>query len=212
MNPPLYGSADERATYNNMIRLGFVVDRRAGEFGPEVRVTYDDRGVTSAWLPIGKQGSANTGMHFVPRIGDTVTVLHYPTGIENGVVVCSHNTQNNPGYQPRSLNAIAMQADDGSYFEYDPDVGCLSINGISTLFLSSNGDIQVNTGGNLTASVGGSLSATVSGSATLKASQIKLDGPVEITGTLKVDGVTTLAAGGTATPRLSNSDGSGGGS
>jgi phage baseplate assembly protein V len=203
MNLPDYGSADDRATFHNVVRFGVVVDRQAGQFGPQVRVSYDDRGVTSAWLPIGKQGSANCGMHYVPRVGDTVTVLHYPTGIEDGVVVCTHNTSNNPGFQPRSLNAIAMQADDGSYFEYDPDVGCLSVNGVSTIYLKSNGDLTANVGGNAT---------VTAATATVQAGTITLQGPVHITGTLKVDGVCTFAAGGSANPKISNQDGSGGGS
>jgi phage baseplate assembly protein V len=185
MVSPEYGSANPDATFNNLIRCGVVVDRQAGPYGPEVRVSFDDREMISDWLPIGKQGSASCGMHYVPRLGDIVTVLHYPTGVERGVVVCSHNTSVNPGFQPRSLNAIAMQGDNGEYFEFDPDVGCLSINGIATLYLKSNGDMEVHTGGNLTATVGGNATVTAA-NASVTAGSITLQGSVTIQGTLHV--------------------------
>src|SRR5262249_7890472 len=53
---------------------------------------------------------------------------------------------------------------------------------------------------------------TCSGDCTIKAPNITLDGAVHITKTLTVDGASSLKGGGTATPKLSNSDGSGGGS
>jgi phage baseplate assembly protein gpV len=82
-----------------------------------------------------------------------------------------------------------MMFGDGSYVLYDTAGG---------------GNYQINTKGKVTITAASTVTVTVP--------NIKLAGNVEITGTLKVDGVTTLAAGGTATPRLTNSDGSGGGS
>jgi phage baseplate assembly protein gpV len=58
----------------------------------------------------------------------------------------------------------------------------------------------------------GSCTLTATGTATVTASQIVLAGPVHITDTLQVDGVVNFKAGGSANPKITNSDGSGGGS
>ncbi len=55
--------------------------------------------------------------------------------------------------------------------------------------------IEVVTGKDLTATVGGNVKETVSGSVELKAASVKIDAPVEITKTLKVDGLITGQGG-----------------
>jgi phage baseplate assembly protein V len=139
----------------------------------------------------------------VPRLGDLVTVLHYPTGVERGVVVCSHNTSANPGFQPRSLNSIAMQADDGAYFEYDPDQGCLSLNGLGTVYLKHSGEMEIHSGGNVT---------VTAANVTIQGGTITLQGNVHITGSLTVDQTVTFNKDGSIATHLTNDDGAGGGS
>ncbi len=226
-----YGSSSTAdATSANLIRSGTVVDRRLTSVGAQVRVVYPDRGVTSAWLPVGQSGSAGTVFHFCPRIGDNVTVLHFPTGIEMGTVIGTNCTPNNPSFTPRSLNATAIQFDDGAYIEYDPDVGCLSIPGVGTIYVNANGQIVIIAGGdidvttqancnltvtgNLVANVSGDMTATDSGNATLNASAITLNAQTTtITGVLKVDTIMgNMAPFPTANPKVLNQDGSGNGS
>jgi phage baseplate assembly protein V len=196
-----YGSGRESDhTSYNLVRCGRVVDRRYTSVGPQVKVMYDDREVESDWLPVGQSGSKGHVFYTPPQqIGDQVTVLHYPTGIEKGIVVCTNPTLRTPSFKPRSINSVALQSLDGSYFEYDPDQQCLSINGIATIYLKSSGQIQIVCGGDLDATVTGNvevscknLDATCSGEATVTAPTITLKGNVEITGTLQVDNNLTV--------------------
>ncbi|MGD0178764.1 MAG: phage baseplate assembly protein V [Terriglobales bacterium] len=208
-----YGSAGPDCRFENLSRDGTVVARRFGQYGPEVQVTFPDRdGVTTDWLPVKVPGSAGCNFFYCPRVGDNVTVQHYPTGIESGVVVGGHNTSNNPCFPPHSLNSIAMQPDDGSMFEYDPDVGCLVVNGIGTLYFNALGQAIFICGGDLDVTVGGNLNATVTGNVIITAPNISLNGNVEITGTLSTTGSVAFGAGGTIQTHLQNLDGAGGGS
>ena len=228
-----YGSADFDSTTVNSHRSGTVTARQWTTAGPQVQVLYPDRGVTSDWIPVGQQGGKGAVFHFCPRVGDNVTVAHFATGIETGVVIAANSTPQNPGVKPRSLNSVALQMDDSSYFEHDPDTGCLSINGIATLYFNAKGQIKiicggdcdVTVGGNLNASVTGNvevtctdLDATCSGEATVTAPTITLKGNVEITGTLKVDetlevvGNVQFDSTGSIQTHLQNIDGDGGGS
>ncbi len=206
MSHPDYGSESFDSTTINELRSGTITDRRLTTSGPEVMVLYPDRGVTSDWIPVGQQGAKGTVFHYCPRVGDNVIVAHFPTGIETGVIIASNPTPNNPGIKPRSLNSVAMQGDDKAYFEYDPDAGCLSINGISTVYLKAGGEmeiisgtnIKVNTTGDLTATVGGNLTANVTGTTTLTAANTVFNGPVQFNNavtmetTLQVLGSTTV--------------------
>jgi phage baseplate assembly protein V len=210
---PRYGSADPPdATGFNVVRSGTVVDRRMGTNGPEVQVAYYDRGETSDWLPVGHHGSAGATMFYCPRLNDNVTVLHYPTAIEQGIVVCTNPTSNGGSIQPDSLNSIAMMGDNGEQFSYNPDTKTLAIHGVGSINITVAGDTYLQTNGNLTAKVGGGADLEAGGTVTLKGSQVIINCDCHIKGKLTVDGVTLLDAGGTATPNLINADGSGNGS
>jgi phage baseplate assembly protein gpV len=190
-----YGSAGEEAVFGNVIRNGTVVDRRNGFYGPEVRVSYPDRGVTSTWISVGQPGAAGTAFHFCPRIGDNVTVLHFPTGVEQGIVIAANATGNNHSFVPNSLDAIAVATENGAYFEHEPQSGTFTMAGVQSLHLSINGDVISYNGGTWHLTVGGNLQAQVGGTATITAPSISLNGvtidsagDVHIPGTLTVDG------------------------
>jgi phage baseplate assembly protein V len=210
-----YGSSavQDKVGYNTL-RGGKIVGRRLTSAGPQVQVTYEDRdGVVTDWLPVIQQGAAGVVFHYCPRVGDNVLVAHFPTGIESGVVLGATPSSVNPGITPRSLDSIAMQADDGSYFEYEPNAGCLSMAGISTLYLQANGDAEIDPGGKLTINVGGTTMIISGGNMTISGPTITLQGNVVITGTLDVKQFTTLEVGGaTLTGHVANADGAGGGS
>jgi phage baseplate assembly protein V len=202
MNDRDYGTANFESTGMNVIRSGRVTQRRITKNGgAQVKVFYPDREVESDWLPCGQPGTKGHQFYVPPpQIGDRVTVAHFPTGIERGVVLCSNQTGDNPCFTPNSLDSIAVRTIDGGYIEYDPDHGCFSINGVATVYINASGQVQIIAGGdldvqtaaNLNATVSGNLAATVSGTATITAPNIKLAGNVEITGTLLVDGNTTV--------------------
>jgi phage baseplate assembly protein V len=223
-----YGSSGYDSTGVNQIRSGKVIDRRVTNTGAQVKVQYTDRDMLeSDWLPVGQMGSKGTIFYSPPPdIGTAVTVAHFPTGIERGIVICTNSTLDNPSFTPRSIDAFGIQFKDGAYFEYDPVAGCFSINGLKTAYINASGQVQLIAGGdidaqtqaNLNALVGGNMTATVTGTNTVKAASHKFQGPVEFTdavtldSTLTVGGRTLLNGGGLATPNLQNQDGSGDGS
>lgn len=225
-----YGSANLESTVSKMVQTGTVVDRRQTNTGGQVKVFHKDTGVTSDWLPVGQSGSKGHVFYMPPpQINDQVTVLYHPSGVERGIVVCTNNTPLNQCFAPRTIDAIAIQGLDGSYFEYDPGEGCLSINGIATVYINAQGQIQITTGGDLDANVTGNLNATVggnvevsctnldataSGETTINAPTITLNANnVIVTGVLKTDFIKPYQASTViATPQVHNSDGSGGGS
>jgi phage baseplate assembly protein gpV len=214
MSDNSYGSASFESTGSNMVRSGKVTDRRLTKNGAQVKVFYADRGVESDWMPVGNSGSKGTRFYTPPpQLGDFVTTLHYPTGIEKSICLCANPTDNTPSVTPRSVNSIAMQTSDGAYFEYDPDKGCFNINGIATVYLNAKGQIHIVTGGDLdadvtgklvanvgsdmTATVGGATTINSTGNITLTAPSTKISGNLEVTGTTKLDG--TLEVDGSST-------------
>ena len=193
----------------NLNRDGVVYARRQGTNGPEVQVYYADRDLLSDWLPVEQRGSAGAIFHFCPRIGDAVTVKNLGTGIEQGVVVSSHPTDNNPGITPNSLDSVALSTSDGAFFEHEPNSGTLTIADIGTLHLHVKGETLAFSGPWTLVSSG---AVQITGTTvTVTAPTITLAGNVEITGSLKVDGYTTLAGGDIAEPHLQIQDGAGGG-
>jgi phage baseplate assembly protein V len=214
-----YSSDDFNQTSLNLIRSGTVIDRRMGSNGPEVRVAYGDRGVTSDWLPVSQPSSGGMSFHFCPRKGANVLVAHIGTGIEHGSVIGSSPTQNGGAVIPNSLNSVAILADDGAQFEYNPDSGQLLAGGVKTIKIVGAATITVVTGGDVDLTAGGNLNANVSGNAVIVAANVNiqggtitLQGNVIVTGSLDVKGSTTLEIGGTTlSGHLTNADGAGGG-
>jgi phage baseplate assembly protein V len=220
-----YGSNNENQRQLNLIRNGTVIDRRNGPLGPQVRVAYTDRNIITDWTSIGQTGSAGAFHHYsCPDIGDNVTVLHWPTGIEQGLVIASNPTANNPTFTPNSIDSHAMAGSDGSWFEHEPNSGTTTMAGIAHLHIKagealcyfSNEMVQVS--GAWTKEVGGSISINAGGQITVTAPMISLNGVtidsggnVHIPGSLIVDGNTTMNKEALAIPHCVNSDGSGGG-
>jgi phage baseplate assembly protein gpV len=165
--------------------------------------------------------------HSCPRINSNVIVGHLPTGIEQGIVLCATATGNGGALIPSHLDEVVSVFEDGAALGYNPQSGVLNVVGVNQINIGAGGTVSIYSGGSLLLQVGGDVSGTVGGNITLtaggnanvtaanitlKAGTITLDGPVHITKTLTVDGVSNLNSGGTATPRLTNADGSGNGS
>jgi len=147
-----------------------------------------------------------------------------PTGIEQGIVVCTNPTSNNPTMTPNSIDSKAISGADGSFFEHEPNSGTTTIAGVAHLHINagemltyvSTENIQVS--GNWTKQVGGTISINAGGKITVTAPMISLNGVlidssgnVTIPGTLTVQKTVTFNQDGTIATHLTNSDGSGGG-
>jgi phage baseplate assembly protein V len=217
MSRPEYGSDNPNTTWLNLIRSGTVYSRRTGQYGPEIQVYYPDRDLLTDFLPVNQMGSAGAAFHFCPRVGDNVTVLHLGTGVEQGIVLGSHGTNNNPSFIPNSVDSVALATEDGAFFEHEPQSGTFTLAGVTTFHLHVNGDSLSFVGGKWTLNIGGDCNLTAGGdanvtatNATVKAGSIKLDGNVTVTGDLTVLGTmrTKLVF---ADPHCQNLDGSGGG-
>ena len=209
-----YGSDNPNQKWFNLSRDGTVYDRRNGPLGPQVRVYYNDRDTLTDWLPVQSAGSAGASFHFCPRVGDNVTVMHLGAGTEQGIVVGSHGTDNNPALVPNSIDSVALATDDGAFFEHEPQSGTFTLAGVGTFHLSVNGDSLSYVGGTWTLNIGGDCDITAGGNAnvtaanaTVKAGSITLDGDVTVTKSLTVDGFTACKGGGTTTPHMTNADG-----
>jgi len=216
---PDYSSSDFNQTSLNLLRAGRVTDARYGANGPEVRVSYPDRDITSDWLPVGQPASGGMSVHVVPRVGTNVIVGHLGTGIERGVVLSTTPTQGGGAVIPDHLNTAAILFDDGTQISHNPTTGATQVVGSKTVLFAVGGDIAmmsdgvwtINCSGNCNITAGGNATVTAA-NATIKAGTITLDGDVTITKTLTVDGVVSFKAGGSANPKITNDDGSGGGS
>jgi phage baseplate assembly protein V len=208
---PTYTSDDFNQTSLNLLRSGTVIDRRNGANGPEVRVSFPDRDISSDWLPVSQSGSGGMSFHHCPRVGANVLVAHIGTGVERGLVLGSNPTENGGSVIPNSLNSLAMLADDGAQFEYNPDTGQLLVGGVATIKIVGGGTITIVTGGDIDATAGGNANVTAA-TATIKAGSITLDGNVRITGTLTVVNTVTFQKDGTIATHLTNLDGAGAGS
>jgi phage baseplate assembly protein V len=221
---PSYGSDNEFQRMLNMIRNGTVINRRNGTNGPEVQIAYTDRNIVSDWMPVGQRSSAGSfHFHSCPDIGDNVTTLHLPTGIEQGIVVCTNPTDNNPTMVPNSIDSHAMSGSDGSFFEHEPNSGTTTIAGVAHLHISAGESLtyltteNIQVSGDWTKQVGGKITINAGGNVQITAPLITLNGVtidsggnVSIPGNLSVAGVTNTKQT-YADPNCVNADGSGGG-
>jgi phage baseplate assembly protein gpV len=222
---PAYGSDNDFQKLLNIVRNGTVINRRNGTGGPEVQVAYTDRNIVSDWMPVGTHGSAGSfHTHSCPDIGDNVTALHFPTGIEQGIIVATNPSSNNPTFVPNSIDAKALAGNDGSYFEHEPNSGTTTMAGIAHLHIQAGEALlylateNVQVSGAWTKAVGGAITITAGGNVTITAPMITLNGVtidssgnVSIPGTLTVKGNVSFRSQGTIATHLTNEDGSGGG-
>jgi len=162
-------------------------------------VTYPDRGYQSNYMTVLQRNTVGVQDFYVPTEGEPVWVLQY--GKNRGIILGSAYTDGHkPPWNTGTIRGTLYV--DGTYVLYDT---------------ANGGNYQINTPGQVTVTAKGNITATSQGLATVKAPNIKLDGNVEVTGTLTVDqsatvtGFSNLNGGGKATPNMQNADGSGGG-
>jgi phage baseplate assembly protein V len=191
-------------TSYNQLRLGRVVKSRMGTNGPEVQLQIPDRdNLITGWLPVAQPLALGTGTFMLPRKGTMMLSAHLGTGIERGVALCSFYTGVNPCFTPSTENCIAIGTANGQYIELQPDNGIITLTGWNTINITTNNmansigtTLTETIGTNLTETIGGNQSTTVkgtyvvnvTGNATIVAPNITLQGNVEITKNLHVEG------------------------
>jgi phage baseplate assembly protein V len=199
--------------FRHQNKCGIVSAIKADSAGrPFARISYPDRqGITTAWFPVMQWNTVGTVDHHCVRVGEMAVVMHLGTGMEQGVVLGSIYTDKvTPSITDGTLTKRKVTFDDGSIVQFDPGTGILTVN--------SNGDVDVTSGGNVNITATGNTvincvncNITASGHVNANGMTIDSSGDVSIPGTLTVTGESLLNGGGTATPNMTNSDGSGGG-
>lgn len=226
-NPP-YGSDNEFQRLLNCIRSGTVINRRRGTSGSEIQIAFTDRHTISDWTRVGGSGSAGSfHTYHCPDIGDNVMTLHLPTGIEQGIVICTNPTDNNPTFCPNSIDSKAIGGQDGSFFEHEPNSGTTTMAGIAHLHISADESLiyltteMMQVSGTSTKHVGGAITLSAGAQITVTAPMISLNGvTIDSSGNvtlpqgaiLKADEFAGTTQTPVANPRITNLDGSGQGS
>jgi phage baseplate assembly protein V len=189
-----HGEENRNNRYEGISRTGVVVARRSGKTGPQVRVSYPDRGVTSAWLPCAQRDTIGSQDFNLPRLGEHVLVQHMANGPERGVVVGCIFNERVSSPVPGNPDMRQVIFDDGTLVNYDPGAKKMTIVAVGDVDLTA---VNVN--------------VIASGKVTLQAPEIFLKGNVTIENDLHVLGTTYLQQA-FADPSCINADGSGQGS
>jgi phage baseplate assembly protein V len=167
-------------------------------------VTFPDRNFQSGYMTVLQRNTLGTNDFYVPEEGEPVWVMMAGRSLSRGLILGSAYTDDNPPpYNSRTIRGVKFK--DGTFIIYDAANG-------GNYQINSAGKLTATTVGDANVTVGGNLVANVTGNASLKSPNITLDGAVTVTKTLTVQGVCTFSAGGSATPSIINTDGSGNGS
>lgn len=143
-----------------------------------VKVTFDDVGITSYWISVCYPKTSQDKFYWTPDVGEQVRCImdeHLEDGAVLGAIYSSADA-----VPWASADRCGVQFKDGGGFSYDRSTGKMIVDTIS----------------DLTATVGGALDATVTGTATVVAAGITLTAPeTVIDGNLRVKGATMLEGG-----------------
>lgn len=209
MWPPV-GTQGTKPQLEGAVRYGVVTDRTIdSENGIAIRVSYPDTNKTSGWIPVMQRNTIGSRDFSVPRTGEQVAVLHMPNGPESGVVlgsVYSTSNQDPSEVAPANLDARRTNFDDQAFIEYDPDN--------STLTALFQGPATVKIVGAVSLEIDGAATLTVKGGLTINGVLIDQNGNVTLPAgkTLTADQFAANSGAPSASPHMSNSDGSGNGS
>lgn len=166
------GEAQENHRYEGAVRIGIVIDRRTGPTGPQERLHYPDRGVTTAWTPVAQRNTVGSKDYHLHELGERVLVAHLANGPERAVVlgaVFNEAVSTAPQGNPDNREIVFR---DGTVVKYDPGAKAMTIQAAGTLSITTEGAVT------LTAP---SLEITVP--------QITIKGDVRMDGTFDLEGI-----------------------
>lgn len=187
-----YDDSDFRQSH----KVGFVCARRNDpEEGPQVRVSQPDKDdLISDWLTIVQKSTVGIKDFWLPQLGEQVLFSTLPNGTSKGFV---HGSFYSKGTPPPTTSEDARHTTfaDGTVIEFDSSNSTLTIDSKGPVDLKTKGPVKIDTEDDVELTTQGNLSAKVSGLATVEAPNIKLEGNIEITGSLTVgDGLTAQRA------------------
>jgi phage baseplate assembly protein V len=137
------GESFENHRYEGSNRLGVVIDRRRGPTGPQVRVHYPDRGVTSAWMPAGQRGTVGHKDYSLPELGERMLIAHLPNGPERSVAICAVFNEAVSAPMPADENTRHVEFRDGTTVDYTPGDKAMTIKAAGTLSITTEGAVTL---------------------------------------------------------------------
>lgn len=187
---------------DNEILMGKVVSHEVTEDQANVRVLYADRdNMISKPIPVLQRGALGMRSMDVPAIGSNVMVNRSSSGLEEGFVMGTLYTTENPPPQT-DPNKAYVEFGEGSTVQFDPAGGGMVLNLKSPLDVTTALTIKMTATGEIT--------ITSSGNVTIQGAKIILKGEVTVEDDLHVLGTTYMQQA-FADPNCRNADGSGGG-
>lgn len=227
--PDGYGTRENAKDSRMMVRSGYVVARQPATCS--IKISQADRKIITPWIRVAQKSTVGSQEVHLPRLGEFVHLLHVPGGANDAIHLGSSYTDLMPVPPVPSADARYIRMDDGTEIWVDPN---------NKVFINAAGPIECHAAGPITFVTAGyayiqcanakiqAANTEITGNVTIDQNlevkgSLTVDGGMAVSGTLAgatstingpltVTGVTLLQGGGTATPHLSNSDGSGGGS
>ncbi|MBN3779913.1 phage baseplate assembly protein V [Burkholderia sp. Ac-20345] len=150
-----------------------------------VRVTFEDIGVQSFWLPVCYPKTQDDKAFWTPDAGEQVRCImdeHLEDGTVLGAIYSAADS-----VPWSSGDVYGWLFKDGGGFSYNRSTGELDVN--------VKGNTTVTIGGDANINVAGALNVTSGGTATLKAGETVIDGNLRVKGATMLEGGVGGAAG-----------------
>lgn len=162
-----------------------------------VQVELPDLGITTDWIPVGQSLTLGGRGYVLPRKGSQVVILCGEAGLDDAVVLCGIYSKADP-VPVSDSQLVHLELEDGTKIGVDPTTSIVTVNTPGKVVAKTGKDLVADVGGDLTATAGGKATLEAKSQVILKAPQIRLDGAVEVTKTLAVNG-SIFANGGITT-------------
>lgn len=177
--------SDLRRRLSRIINIG-VVSARQGALA-----SVDVDGYVTDLLPIIQLRAGDTRSNLFPDPGEEVIVLAPSGELNQGIILGSLNNIDNPAV---STDTHRTEYPDGSFVEFDPSSGSMSVSAQGDVDLDAVGNLTANIDGNVAVVAGGTCDLVSTGDASITAPTITLNGNAVINGTLTVSGVANFSA------------------
>ncbi|MEX3629048.1 MAG: phage baseplate assembly protein V [Burkholderia sp.] len=156
-----------------------------------VRVAFDDIGVTSGWIPVCYQKTQFDKAYFPYDVGEHVRCL-MDAHLEDGVVVGAIYSEAD-AVPWTDGDTFGWRFKDGGGFTYNRATGALVAHGMGVMTITIGGDANIN--------VAGATNITAGGNATLDAPEVVVAKNLRVKGATMLEGGVGGAAGaGTVIP------------
>jgi phage baseplate assembly protein gpV len=200
--------------------IGIVADAKNDPvLGPVARYSLPDQdGKTTAFIQVAQKSTLGTAHYHLPRIGERMIVHKLHNGPEGAFANGSlYGASTTTPPQGNTANEH-VTFDDGSTLTVTPSRG-MNLVATTPLKIDCGAGISISLAGDYTINAGATVQITAGSPVTITAPNIVLNGctidsagNLHVVGTLIVEGAVNFKTGGSASPNIVNTSGSGGGS